>query len=728
MSEDLDHREASAIWLLQELARRTGTVDAAMPVVFSSSVGVGDRDVKDLSDAFPAKLWGISQTPQVLLDNQITEADGGVLVSWDAVEELFRDGVLDAMFESYVRMLDWLVDHDWTGSPPIVPASETDRGGSVPAASRGAEADGLMHEDLLRRCGEDPERVALLWPTGSMTYGRLLERVGRVAAGLVDRGVRPGDTVGIALGAGPEQVVAAIATLYAGAVYLAVDPSRASREQTRWYHEADVVLVIATEAARPGRDDGIPQIGMSALESQSALPTAVPRDRTDTAYHVVSSSPDGEPSLLSVSHLTAGSTIRDLRTRFAIDQDDRVLAVAGLETDLSVFDVFGLLGAGGALIVPDDQERNDPAALARLAGRHRATVWNGTPSQLDLLLAEIESGTAEPTSLRQLRLAVVSQERVSRDLPHRLRRQADPHLRFVALGAGAFGLLARVAEFDAATESQSSVSDGAPLAGRRLRVVDADGRDRPDWVVGELWTGGLIACAGDRQAASTSTDLFVDVDGRRWHRTGTRARHLPDGGLEFLGDASRRVDVGGRGVELDEVEAAAESHPQIVRAVVANPAAQSDGRPQLIALIRGPRPDDLGRHLADRLPPHATPTRITYVDALPLTSAGTVDHDALSDIVSADDGLAGLPAGEIETRIAEIWSEILGAGVTDRYISFFSAGGDSLSALRLVAAVSTAFGVDLSVRAFLTASTLSDLTLQVESAGGTSVPEESGVI
>src|SRR5690606_261954 len=118
------HLNVPIDWLLREFGRRTGTVDAAAPVVFTSAIGVGDATLAGPGTGFPAKVWGISQSPQVCLDNQVTEESGNLVVTWDAVEELFPEGVLDAMFDAYGRLLRYAVAGDWdTPLPDLLPAS-----------------------------------------------------------------------------------------------------------------------------------------------------------------------------------------------------------------------------------------------------------------------------------------------------------------------------------------------------------------------------------------------------------------------------------------------------------------------------------------------------------------------------------------------------------------------------------------------------------------------------
>ncbi|MEU1898640.1 amino acid adenylation domain-containing protein [Nocardiopsis dassonvillei] len=718
MSEDLDNREASVTWLLQELAKRTGAVDAAMPVVFSSSVGVGDRTVKDLSDGFPEKVWGISQTPQVLLDNQVTESQGGVMVTWDAIEELFRPGVLDSMFDAYNAMLDWLAENDWdTVAPPVLPRAQADA--RLPAQDAvPAVPEGTLHGEVLRQARERPDLPAVLGAPEHepLTYGGLAERAARVAGGLAERGVGPGDVVVVALPSGADRVVGILGVLSVGAAYLLTDPGapRSRREYGQRAAGARTVIV------GPGLADGPDQADIADLAAAEPLRGAVAADPGAPAYVTVGAGQDGaDPAVEFVEHRSAVATIAAVRERFGVDARDRVLAVDPPEAGVDAFTVFGPLGVGGALVCPGTGGTGDPHTVVALAAEHGATVWNGPPTLLDELIAAASSEEGAP--LRGLRLALVSGDRVSTGLPERLRGATGGGGRLVALygGHGVSGWASAV-ELDGG--AGRSAPSGTPLPGHRLRVVDSVGRECPDQVIGDLWIGGPADPSEPvRPGASDPVG--------RLRPAGVRARYLPDGTVEFLGPEPQAV-LSGRRVDLGAVESALESHPGIVHAAVVT---VGEGRERrlhaFMVTADGEEADGLSRHLADLLPPFAVPARLTRLPRLPLTAAGAVDRGALAEAAVAEEHAAsGPPTGETEIRIAALWTELLGTRADHRYADFFAAGGDSLSALRLVTATGEAFGVEISVRSFLTASTLADLARQVDHALASRDDEESGVL
>ncbi|WP_181919674.1 non-ribosomal peptide synthetase [Alkalilimnicola ehrlichii] len=270
----LDQRAVSAVRVLRERARRTGAAEAVMPVVFTSALGVTPDDEDEAAGTFERHVWGVSQTPQVWLDHQVTELDGGVCLTWDAVDELFPPGLLDTLFEAYIRLLDWLTEADWLeAAPDLLPEAQrrvretvNDTGISPPAR--------LLHAGFFEQARAAPEREALCWRDAdgreaSLSYGALAERALRLAAALLARGVVANEAVAISLPKGPDQVVAVLGVLAAGAAYVPVGTDQPAARRDRVCKRAGVRFVI-TDAAG--------QVTCERAESAQPIPIAAALD------------------------------------------------------------------------------------------------------------------------------------------------------------------------------------------------------------------------------------------------------------------------------------------------------------------------------------------------------------------------------------------------------------------------------------------------------------------
>ncbi|MGW6498932.1 amino acid adenylation domain-containing protein [Nonomuraea angiospora] len=694
----LEHGEVSAVWVMRELARRSDSIEMTMPVVFTSTLGVAGDGA--FGPSFAEQVWGVSQTPQVWLDSQVGEVEGDLLVRWDAVEELFAPGVLDAMFAAYGGLLEWLAEGDWSVAAPVgLPAGQAVVRERVNGTS-GPLPEGVLHEGFFGWARREPDRAALIADGRVVSYGALADQALQVAGHARAAGISTGDAVGVVLPKGPDQIAAVLGVLAAGGVYVPVGVDQPVARRERILSRAGARHVLT---------------GLPGEAQRLAEPVTVAPDMS--AYVIFTSGSTGEPKGVEVSHRAALNTIEDINQRFEVGPDDRVLAVSALDFDLSVFDIFGLLSAGGALVLPQEEERRDAQAWARLCAAHGVTIWNTVPTLLDMLLH---------TTTPDLRLALVSGDWVGLDLHARLAAQS--RCRLVALGgATEAAIWSNAWEVDRVPAHWTSIPYGLPLRNQRYRVVDGRGRDCPDWVAGELWIGGAGIAVGYRGDPETTAAKFVQHEGERWYRTGDLGRYWPDGTLEFLGRADHQVKIRGHRIELGEIEAALEASSQVARAVAV---AVGDRRQRRLAAFVTPEGVDLDKlrsFLSDRLPGYAVPPTITVLDRLPLTANGKIDRSALAielEPLPDDDP----PRPGTEELLAELWAELLEIPPPGRGQSFFALGGDSLLATRFAELVRRRLGVELSLRRFFATPTIADCAEAIGLTADDTQETEEGVL
>ncbi|MYS86077.1 non-ribosomal peptide synthetase [Embleya scabrispora] len=719
MHRDAAHADHSGLHVLRDLARARGEQVLA-PIVYTSALGLGELFDAEVRGLFGEPTWIVSQGPQVLLDAQITEVRGGLLVNWDVREDAFPDRVADAMFAAYRELLTRLgsARADWR--EPI--------GELLPAAQRAVldrvnatdapRSHRALHDGFFAHAATRPHAPALVWgPSdtdgGTVSYGELAERALRVAAALRTRGIGPGGTVAITLPKGPDQIVAALGVLATGAAYVPIGVEQPPARRERIHRTARAHLVLDADGTTGGSPLAPALALAEALAHPAEGPVPVVVDEEGIAYVLFTSGSTGEPKGVEVPHRAAMNTIDDLVDRFALGREDRALGLSALDFDLSVFDVFGLLSVGGAVVLPADEDRREAGRWVDLVRERHVTVVNCVPALLDMLLTA--GAAAGPAALGAgLRVVLLGGDWVTVDLPGRLHAQA-PHCRFVALGGTTeTAIHSTVYEVPAGTELPPhwrAIPYGTPLRNVRCRVVDAIGRDTPDHVPGELWIGGDGVAAGYRGDPERTADRFREVAGRRWYRTGDLARRLPDGTLEFLGRADHQVKLRGFRIEPGEIEAALAGVGGVRRAV----AGVHGGA--LVAAVAA-EPDvsiDRLRDAAEAsLPAHMIPEHIVLVDELPLTANGKVDRRALAPV------WARRPAGpppepprtDLERLIASTWREALPTGTRrlGRDDDFFALGGDSILATTIVGRLRESLGPDTAtVRQLFTSRTIASL-------------------
>ncbi len=311
---------------------------------------------------------------------------------------------------------------------------------------------------------------------------------------------------------------------------------------------------------------------------------------------IYTSGSTGLPKGVMIDHQAAHNTILDLNARFQIGPDDRVLGLSALSFDLSVYDIFGVLAAGGTLVLPAPDAHRDPAHWLDLAQSAQVTLWNSVPALLEMFATFLAPQPQRwPCSLR---LALLSGDWIPLRLPQQV-RQLAPQLELISLGGATEAAIWSIYYPITTVEPHwASVPYGRPLDNQQFYVLDASSRECPEWVVGELYIGGAGLAQGYWRDPVRTAERFIPNpfaenkeqrtknkkprtgDGHppssilhppssRLYKTGDLGRYLPDGNIEFLGRADYQVKVQGYRIELGEVEAALLAHPQVQAAVAA---------------------------------------------------------------------------------------------------------------------------------------------------------------
>ncbi|GHD88930.1 non-ribosomal peptide synthetase [Streptomyces naganishii] len=590
--EDLDHRLFSGVEVLRELTRRRGQQGSLMPVVFTSAIGLSDGLAPQ--GMMRSRIRnGISQTPQVWVDCQAMEAGGALLVNWDVRDDTVPQPVLDDMFAAFRDLLHRLADGDeaWEGDPLTLPAHQARRRAAVNDTDRPA-SDALLHRALLEAAARHPDATAVIDDGGSVDYATLTGRAAAVAAALTARGHRPHERVAVVLEKGWEQVAGALGVLLAGGTYVPVEASHPDARRNKIIESAGIGLVVTHSAVGGELPAGVGRVDVDRLSTAAFDEVAVSPD--DSAYVIFTSGSTGEPKGVEISHRAAVNTLDDVCRRFGIGRDDVALGLSSLGFDLSVFDVFGVLGRGGTLVLPGPERRNDPSHWAELITGHGVTVLNTVPAQM-MLLEEYLRGDGRGCA--SVRLGMMSGDWIPVTLPDAVRARL-PRVELYSLGgateASIWSIFHPIGEVDPAAPS---IPYGTPLENQRFHVLDAFLRPCPDLVVGDLYIAGAGLAKGYLgDPEKTAASFFALPDGERVYRTGDLARYLPDGTLEFIGRDDRQVKIRGHRIELAEVESALAADPKVEAVAVATQGERNDRR--LVAFV-SPAPADPAGHAVD---------------------------------------------------------------------------------------------------------------------------------
>jgi amino acid adenylation domain-containing protein len=722
LASDIDHRYFSGVRVQRALRKARGDMAAILPVVFTCVLHdeAGEPRLGDV-------VYGISQTPQVWVDTQAYEEDGALALDIDSVEDLFPEGLIVAIHAATLDLLTRLADDtQWDCPMPSLTAADDLRLWAEYNRTAGPVPAGLLHQPFFATAAREPGRPAVITPDRTVSYGELADRAYGIAARVGRAGVRPNDLVAVAMEKGWEQCAAVLGILAAGAAYLPIDPELPD-ERIRFLLEHGRVSVVLTQARvlAAGADRFGAGRTVSAVDELPADPAGGTGldGRTsagDLAYVIFTSGSTGVPKGVMISHRGALNTVVDMNDRFGVGEADRILALSSLSFDLSVYDIFGPLAVGGAVVLPEAKAHRDPAVWLELMTVARVTIWNSVPALMELFVEHLEVAGPDDGRLA-LRLVLMSGDWIPVNLPDRIRAAAGAPQIFSLGGATEASIWSILFPIGAVPAEWTSIPYGVPMRNQTFHVLDDALRPRPVWVPGQLYIGGAGLAEGYlHDEEKTRSSFIVDpATGERLYRTGDLGRLLPDGVIEFLGREDSQVKIQGYRVELGEIEAAIMSHPA-VRAAVAVVHGPRHGAKRVVAFV-APRdgheiPDGLTEFLATKVPQYMLPAAYRELTAVPLTANGKVDRKALTveDIAEEHTAVFVAPRTPVEEVVAEVWTTILGVERVSAHDNFFTLGGDSLTAMRVVVHLRKELDIEVPMQVIFDSHRLADVAAAIE--------------
>jgi amino acid adenylation domain-containing protein len=403
--EGLEHRHYDGVNFIRELARHRDLVNkTVMPIVFTSALfdnqftagnnipGDQYQDSRDkqifFSPGDEPGVEGIAQTSQVYIDNAVTETDGRLMVNWSYVEDIFDDRVIDSMFRQYKALLIHLAENDGEKIDVLqLPPADREILGAYNKTGEEFRWRPL-HQLFSEQVRLAPHHTALICDEQTITYGQLDERSNRVADYLRQQGVGRSDLVGVLTPRNIETIVHVLGVLKSGAAYVPIDPDYPEDRQNYIINNSNCKLLLETNRdageykIHPYK--GFPGEGRGEPCVHPAFSDSLPED---LAYVIYTSGSTGRPKGVVITHREAVNTIIDINRKFRVNNCDRILGISSMCFDLSVYDVFGALSTGAALVLLSDQ-RDIPDIIERVK-KYGVTVWNSVPAIMELTVNNI---------------------------------------------------------------------------------------------------------------------------------------------------------------------------------------------------------------------------------------------------------------------------------------------------------------------------------------------------
>lgn len=713
------------------------------------------RDQIDLPGLIAEFLRVGSETTVVDLDLTLWEEGGALVGGFKYCVALFDEPLIQRIKEDWLTLLE------------LVAADPMQRIADLPLLSSGEQQrllvewnatradythDRCIHELFEAQVERAPASVAVVCGEESLSYQQLNVQANQLARLLHSIDIEPGDEVAVYMDRALEMIPALLGILKAGGAYVPLEPAfPAARVQ--WILSSLHIRTLITQSRLlpaiqemqlpdvkhiicldpDPEQEAVTPVSSYRIWTRAdldTLPTAnLPRQGCpdDLAYIIFTSGSTGTPKGVMVRHRPVINLIEWVNRTFAINAADRVLFITSLCFDLSVYDIFGLLAAGGSIQVVPGPDLKEPERVLALLSDAPITFWDSAPAALQQLVPFFVPSTVQANNrTNKLRLVFLSGDWIPVKLPNAVREQF-PGAEVVSLGgateATVWSNFYRVRAVEA---FWPSIPYGKPIQNAQYYILDPYLHPCPVGVPGDLYIGGECLASGYANDPALTAqkflpDPFIDQPGMRFYKTGDRARFWPDGTIEFLGRVDTQVKIRGFRVELGEIEAALARHPAVQVAVV-EARAVAGGEKRLVAYVVARAgydvsPRELRWYMLAQLPAYMVPAAFVLLDALPVTSNGKVDRrklPALDEYLNpGQDESYVAPATPFEERMAELWAEVLHLRRVGIHDNFFEIGGHSLLSVQLITRVRATWSIELPLRSLFEAPTVAGLAARV---------------
>ncbi len=692
-------------------------------------IGAADWQLPGLrvrSEPVPAGAPKFDLTLGFQQDRDTQGAPAGISASFEYAQDLFDHATVMALAARLSRLLRQAVRdpaRPLSTLDILTAAERQDLAGWNDTARQVPEL--TLPELFQAQAARTPDAPAVICEGQQVSYAELNERANRLARHLITLGAGTERLVAIAMPRSADMIVAVLAVLKAGAAYVPVDPSYPPDRIALMLTDTNPVAVLTTARAGLGLPDGTPGVALDDPATIAAVCGLNGADLADgdqpaglgpsrPAYVIYTSGSTGRPKGVVIEHRSVVGLLSWATAEFPAADLARVLASTSLSFDVSVFEIFAPLVAGGTVEIVSSlltlaDEFDDPASGRMISGVPSAISHIMSTSRINVRARAVVLA-GEPLTPRAFSAI----------------RATWPDARILNI-YGPTETTVYVTSWSSGHEADQVPTIGRPIWNTRVFVLDETMQLVPPGVAGELYVAGAGLARGYLGRPGLTAERFVACPfgtGDRMYRTGDLVRWSGAGELEYLGRRDDQVKVRGFRIELGEVEAVLAGLPGVAAAAVT----VREDRPgdKRLAGYIVPDPKSAGtvldlarlRDAASKvLPGYMVPSALVMMEALPLSPAGKLDRRALPAPDYAAPGGGRGPATAPERVLCEVLAQVLGldrVGVDD---SFFDLGGHSLLATRLVSRVRAVLGVELAIRAVFEHPTAASLARVLDNAG-----------
>ncbi|MBN8720477.1 MAG: amino acid adenylation domain-containing protein [Sediminibacterium magnilacihabitans] len=596
---------------------------------------------------------GVSNTPSILLDLFVYERDGVLFCNWDYDASKLLADTVSHLSSTFLNVIDRLCENatSWQEGPLLprtdyAPLSDIRQRLELLASWNSTDCEynrnTCIHQLFERHAEAAPNNIATVTNESSLSYAELNWRANQLAHFLQKQGVGPDTLVGICLERSHDMIISVLAILKAGAAYVPLNTADPVNRIQSIVDTAKIKIIITRLSIYERISiDGLRFIFVDGdhelIRCENATQSPVSGvSANNIAYVIFTSGSTGVPKGVVVKHRPVINLIEWVQKTFNFTENDRTLFVSPLSFDLSVFDIFGLLGYGGSIRICTEEERTNAKMLTEILCNEPVSFWNSAPSALQLLMPflKLQKGIVN----QSMRLVFLSGDWIPLTLPDEMKKMF-PQAEVISLGGATEATVwSNYYPVEQIKPSWKSIPYGRPIQNARYYVLNDEQEPCAVGEAGNLYIGGECLSEGYINSDQLTREKFLpdpfhERSGLKMYKTGDMARFFPDGNIEFLGRVDHQVKIRGFRIELGEIDAALQKTGMDEAVTVMRE--ETTGNRILVAFVvpkikQTANEEEAKQLLAALLPEYMIPSRVVFLSLMPVTDNGKVDRKVLT--------------------------------------------------------------------------------------------------
>lgn len=729
-----------ALLLIQKAVQQCCATDQPQSLFHPSLICVikDDENAKDYFNSSNNKF--LSEIP-INLEHLIAETDLTFTITIKKInfeieinydQELFKPTTIDKLILQIQKLATGMTSNATVemGKLPFISEDEKNNIGKLNQTQCSFPHKNSLIDGFYYQVDRIPETLAIISATSNLTYRQLMSFSNKISDTLQQLCPRKNNLIGILMEKGWEQVAAVLGILQSGNAYLPINIKDPAKRIGNLIKDSHIkIILIQNKYKNHEMIEDLKRehdLDLLAVDKQSKQQSISINKPDDLAYVMFTSGSTGQPKGVMLNHGNVINTIENINHLYQVNEKDRILCLANLNFDLSVYDIFGILSVGGQLILPDEQSLRDPAKWVQLIIANRPTIWNTTPQLLQLLINYIKQyENVLPIEIltSSIRLTLLSGDWIPLDLPEEFRTYFK-NSKIISLGgateASIWSIYYEINDID---KFAVSIPYGRPLANQKIYVLNEYYEDCPIGAPGEIFIGGKGLALGYYKDPIKTANHFIHhpKSHERLYKTGDIGKYHQNGYVELLGRIDNQTKIRGFRIELGEIEGQLMQHPLITKCMITH-----DGNSLIAYYISKNQQDipirNLYEFLKIYLPDYMLPAVFIRISEFPITENGKLDYASLPKSTTTNKAPEEKPLKHAdEKRLAELWHTVLKKNkenmtqinITQINITkssnFFELGGDSLLANQLQLTIDKHFNVNVAIEKIFANPTLKEM-------------------